>query len=109
MRSTIASVLPLPCACSRNTARSRSSADTDVAATHGRAVTDECLNQTIARDKTRLGIHLVHRPRRAARRDTDQPVGGHPPGLLRRRGEPFLAQPIDRRLDVTAGVAERPL
>ena len=70
---------------------------------------NERLKQLITGDEIGLGIDLNDRPRSAARRSANQPVSGDPSGLFCRRGEALFAQPVDRGLDIAAGIAQRPL
>ena len=75
----------------------------------------KALKGLVAGDKISLGIDLdqsaggVERAAGSAHGGADQPLGGHPPGLFGRRRQPLLAQPVDRRFEIAAAVAERAL
>ena len=69
----------------------------------------EALKRLVAGDEIGLGIDLDKGAGWSARSDADQPLGGDPAGLFGGGGQPFFAQPVDRRFDIAAAVAERPL
>src|SRR5437764_10650904 len=70
---------------------------------------DEGLKQLVPRDEIGFGVDLDDGARRATRRNADKTVDSDPAGLLRGGGEAFLAQPVNRSLDIAAGIAERTL
>ncbi len=67
------------------------------------------LKVVIAGDEIGLGIDLDDDADVVLDRDADQPVGRYAPALLGRLGETFLAQPVDRRLDIAVRLAQRVL
>jgi hypothetical protein len=61
---------------------------------------DELPEDGVACDEICFRIDFDESPARAFDRDSDKPFGGDLAGSLRRCGEPFLAQPVDRRFEV---------
>ena len=53
-------------------------------------------NSSLRATKSVSELTSTSAPAEAARRGADQPLGGDPPGLFRRRRETLLAQPVDR-------------
>ena len=67
------------------------------------------LEVVVAGDEVGFRIHLDDDAEIGLDGDADQAVGGDAAALLGRLGEALLAQPVDRRLDVAGGLAERVL
>ena len=65
------------------------------------------LEVVVAGDEVGLGIDLDDNADLVFDGDPDQALGRHPAALLGRLGEALLAQPVDRGLDVAAGLAQR--
>src|SRR5262249_7776214 len=63
----------------------------------------------IARDEVRLAVDFDDGARASLGGGPHQALGGDAPGLLRRSGQAFLAQPIDRLLQVARDLRERSL
>ncbi len=68
---------------------------------------DKGLEGLVAGHEVGLGVHLDHRRLSGGGGDADQPLGRDPAGFLGRRGEPLVAQPVHRLLDVAAGLGQR--
>ena len=67
------------------------------------------LEVVVAGDEVGLGIDLDHDADIVLDRDADETLGRHAPALLGGLGQAFLAQPVDRRLDVAVGLVQRVL
>ena len=65
------------------------------------------LEVIVAGDEVGLGIDLDKDPDLVVDGGADKTLGRDPPALLGGLGEALLAQPIDRRLDVAVGLAQR--
>ena len=65
------------------------------------------LEVIIAGDEVGLGIDLDQDADVVLDGDADKSFSRHAPALLGRLGEALLAQPIDRRLDIAVGLAQR--
>ena len=65
------------------------------------------LEVIVAGDEVGFGIDLDNDADVVLDGDADKAFGRNPPALLGRLGEALLAQPIDRRLDVAVGLAQR--
>ena len=69
----------------------------------------QTLEQIVAGDEIRLGIHLDDDAFAGADGNADQAFGGDAPGLFCRFGQALFAQPIDRGLEIAVVLAERRL
>ena len=67
----------------------------------------EGLEVVVAGDEIGLGVYFDDDAEIGLDGDADETVGGDAAALLGRLGETLLTQPIDGRLDVAAGLAER--
>ena len=67
---------------------------------------DERLKVAVAGHEVRFRVDLHDGAPVIGCRHCDQSFGGHPPGLFRRRREALLAQPIDGRFQVPAGLLQ---
>ena len=65
------------------------------------------LEVIVAGDEVGLGIDLDNDADIVLDGDADEALGRHPAALLGGLGEALLAQPVDRRLDVAVGLAQR--
>ena len=70
-------------------------------------VAHEVLEGLVAGHEVGLGIDLDHRAPGAFGGNADQTFGGHAAGLFRGGGEALLAQPVDSRLQIAAGLGQR--
>ncbi len=70
---------------------------------------DQSLEFLVASDEIGFGIDLDDHAVRAMHRHADQTFSRDAAGLLGGLGQALLAQPVDGRLDVAAGLVERAL
>ena len=65
------------------------------------------LEVIVAGDEIGFGIHLDNDADIVLDGDADKAFGRNPPALLGGFGQALFAQPVDRRLDVAVGLAQR--
>ena len=70
---------------------------------------DQSLELLVAGDEVGPAVDLDQRPPPGRHLEPDQTLGGDPARLLGGRGQALLAQPVDRRFEVTRRFRERGL